>query len=116
MLEILEFGKESPLKIVRVLQKISNQHGLVGVRGRIYGSNGDERLIYAEEFLLEIKAILSLTRDGKKVFSLATFDGVQVRLLTIGEQLEAQGKRAEYLYEINLLVFKQSIKRRACSV
>ena len=106
-MEEMQFGNTCVGEIVKTLCRAASV-GLVVEITRQEATGPYSYRMSAERYLRSVTAILSLERDGERVFSLEVFQGTKVKLLTLTESLDYEAKRLCLVMLGNQWFFKKS--------
>ena len=88
----MEFGSTCIDEILKALRRAASI-GLVVEVTKQEATGLYSYRMSAERYLRSVTAILSLERDGERVFSLEVFQGTKIRFLSLSESLDYEAKR-----------------------
>ncbi len=101
----LEFGKTPIGEIVKTLRRLASQGRFVVVANE--SANGFSYSAPARIFLVDVRVVLTYRRDGRRVFSLATWDGTRVEIIDLLGSLDLEAKRRNLLLVGNCNFFRK---------
>jgi len=111
MEEVLILGKDPFIKILKKLRLASSQGLWVEVvsNGKI-GSYCNH--MPAERYFRILQVVLKFERDGKKLYSLESFEGTQIRFLDLRSSFDLEAARLNLMRIANQNYFENFVRRR----